>query len=203
MTPVEATPQFLKFMDRCQVAAAGHGSEVAVLMPLLTEAHQFITEPEQSIVKGVLMAFALRLRSGMDRDAFVRLLDRVQHSAPEDGASPIAFSGPWRHRELARRIIRTIDQRVEDPGLAVETVARDLRRSPDHLGGILRRTTGRSFRTLLSERRVRRAQDLLRDPTLTVKEAAAMVGFTSVSEMDRHFRRRLGTTPSAFRESLG
>jgi AraC family transcriptional regulator len=82
-------------------------------------------------------------------------------------------------------------------------VARHLRHSPAHLGGILRRTTGRSFRTLLSETRVRRAQDLLRDPTLSVKEVAVAIGFSSVSEMDRHVRRRLRTTPSAFRESLG
>jgi AraC-like DNA-binding protein len=40
---------------------------------------------------------------------------------------------------------------------------------------------------------------VLRDPTRTVKEAAAVAGYSSVGGLARHFRRSLRLTPSEWR----
>ncbi len=50
----------------------------------------------------------------------------------------------------------------------------------------------------LSERRVERAQDLLRTTNLTVTEVCHAVGFTSLGSFSSRFRELVGETPSAF-----
>lgn len=50
----------------------------------------------------------------------------------------------------------------------------------------------------VSERRVERAQDLLRTTNLTVTEVCHAVGFTSLGSFSSRFRDLVGETPSAF-----
>jgi AraC-like DNA-binding protein len=50
----------------------------------------------------------------------------------------------------------------------------------------------------VSERRVERAQDLLRTTNLSVTEVCHAVGFTSLGSFSSRFRELVGETPSAF-----
>lgn len=50
----------------------------------------------------------------------------------------------------------------------------------------------------LGERRVERAQDLLRTTNLTVTEVCHAVGYTSLGSFSSRFREIVGETPSAF-----
>ncbi|WP_147066684.1 helix-turn-helix domain-containing protein [Knoellia locipacati] len=50
----------------------------------------------------------------------------------------------------------------------------------------------------LGERRVERAQDLLRTSNLTVTEVCHAVGYTSLGSFSSRFREIVGETPSAF-----
>lgn len=50
----------------------------------------------------------------------------------------------------------------------------------------------------LGERRVERAQDLLRTSNLTVTEVCHAVGYTSLGSFSARFREVVGETPSAF-----
>lgn len=50
----------------------------------------------------------------------------------------------------------------------------------------------------LSERRVERAQDLLRTSNLTVTEVCNAVGYSSLGSFGTRFREIVGETPSAF-----
>ncbi|MCY7401913.1 MAG: AraC family transcriptional regulator [Nocardioides sp.] len=59
-------------------------------------------------------------------------------------------------------------------------------------------TYGRSPAAYLSERRIERAQDLLRATNLTVTEVCHAVGFSSLGSFSSRFRQVTGETPSAF-----
>jgi len=50
----------------------------------------------------------------------------------------------------------------------------------------------------LSERRIERAQDLLRATNLTVTEVCLLVGYTSLGSFSTRFTRLVGTAPSAY-----
>jgi AraC family transcriptional regulator, transcriptional activator FtrA len=65
-------------------------------------------------------------------------------------------------------------------------------------------TTGLSPGSWLVQERVARAQELLERPGVTaLDDIAVAVGFQSLATLRHHFRARLGTTPSLYRERFG
>jgi AraC-like DNA-binding protein len=50
----------------------------------------------------------------------------------------------------------------------------------------------------LCDRRIERAQDLLRATNLTVTEVCSLVGFSSLGSFSARFRERVGCSPSAY-----
>jgi AraC-like DNA-binding protein len=67
-----------------------------------------------------------------------------------------------------------------------------------HFQRLFRATYGLSPAAYLSERRIERAQDLLRATNLTVTEVCHAVGFSSLGSFSSRFRELVGETPSEF-----
>lgn len=67
-----------------------------------------------------------------------------------------------------------------------------------HFQRLFAATYGRSPAAYLSERRIERAQDLLRATNLTVTEVCHAVGSSSLGSFSSRFRAVVGETPSAF-----
>ena len=67
-----------------------------------------------------------------------------------------------------------------------------------HFLRLFRSAYGRTPAAYLSERRVERAQDLLRATNLTVTEVCHAVGFSSLGSFSSRFRELVGETPSEF-----
>ena len=67
-----------------------------------------------------------------------------------------------------------------------------------HFLRLFRRTYGRTPGVYLTERRVERAQDLLRATNLTVTEVCHAVGFSSLGSFSSRFRELVGESPSEF-----
>jgi AraC-like DNA-binding protein len=61
---------------------------------------------------------------------------------------------------------------------------------------------GRTPAVYLAERRVERAQDLLRATNLTVTEVCMLVGYSSLGSFSTRFRRLVGVTPSEYQASF-
>ena len=59
-------------------------------------------------------------------------------------------------------------------------------------------TYGKTPALYLAERRIERAQDLLRASNLTVTEVCMLVGYTSVGSFSSRFRQLVGVSPSAY-----
>ncbi len=64
-----------------------------------------------------------------------------------------------------------------------------------HFQRLFKQVYGVSPHQYIIEQRVRRAQELLRNPRLTVNEVALAVGFNNHSHLIRHFKRLTGATP--------
>lgn len=67
-----------------------------------------------------------------------------------------------------------------------------------HFQRLFTATYGLSPAAYLSQRRVERAQDLLRATNLTVTEVCHAVGFSSLGSFSSRFRALVGETPSEF-----
>lgn len=86
-----------------------------------------------------------------------------------------------------------------DPELTVETVAAAVGLSASHLQTLFKKITGYTPHQMLIDLRMRRANDLLADTNLNVKEIAAMTGWGSQLYFSTAYRRRHGHSPSAAR----
>ena len=67
-----------------------------------------------------------------------------------------------------------------------------------HFHRLFQATYGLSPAAYVSQRRVERAQDLLRATNLTVTEVCHAVGFSSLGSFSSRFRELVGETPSEF-----
>lgn len=85
--------------------------------------------------------------------------------------------------------------------LSVETVATAIGLSASHLGFIFRKSTGHTLHQALIELRLRRATDLLIRTTLSIKEIAALTGWSNQFYFCAAFKKRHRMAPSTFRRS--
>ena len=89
------------------------------------------------------------------------------------------------------------DQHFTEP-LDLEQLAAVARLSKFHFQRLFAATYGVSPAAYLSQRRIERAQDLLRATNLSVTEVCHAVGFSSLGSFSARFREVVGETPSAF-----
>lgn len=83
--------------------------------------------------------------------------------------------------------------------LSLESVASSVGLSGDHLSRLFKRATGLSFAEYLAAARIRRAAELLADPTIRIGDVADLSGYADQRYFSTVFRRLVGLTPSEYR----
>lgn len=114
---------------------------------------------------------------------------------------PAPRSGPARAPDDVlthlRRARDHADRHYDQP-LDLDTLAAVAAISKYHFHRLFRATYGVSPAAYVSERRVERAQDLLRATNLTVTEVCHAVGFSSLGSFSSRFRDVVGESPRDF-----
>lgn len=72
-----------------------------------------------------------------------------------------------------------------------------------HFARAFRASKGSSAMAYLEQRRIERAQDLIRSGEATLAQVASLVGYGDPSYFTRRFRLRTGLTPSAWARLVG
>jgi AraC family transcriptional regulator len=103
-------------------------------------------------------------------------------------------------RHLLRRIIERM--RCFSCDLSLQALANESGYSRVHFVRMFRAATGYSPHNYLLNLRLERAQELLKNPSLSLIDIALDCGFSSHSHMSRLFHKSAGITPSAYRRSL-
>jgi len=129
-----------------------------------------------------------------------RLVD-LALADPTAIAVSCAAPGPVMDARVVRAMA-AIDERFSDPALRLGDLARELAVSDCRLTQLLKDATGRSFGVHVHEKRVNRARVLLAESTLSVKEIAAHVGYSTTTQLDRHFKKVVGRLPSQYRVEI-
>ena len=101
-----------------------------------------------------------------------------------------------------RRARDFVDRAYAEP-LDLEAMARTAGMSKWYFHRLFRATYGVTPAAYLSQRRVERAQDLLRATNLTVTEICHAVGFSSLGSFSARFREIVGESPSEFQRRWG
>jgi AraC-like DNA-binding protein len=111
-----------------------------------------------------------------------------QETTPNHRAEPVEI---WK----ARKFIEA----HSGEELSLHKVAKAVNISANHLSEKFKQVTGINFVEYVARTRFEHACDLLRNPNLRVSEIAFAVGFQSLSQFNRVFKKLSGKSPTEFR----
>jgi AraC-like DNA-binding protein len=86
-----------------------------------------------------------------------------------------------------------------DEELSLTKVAKFVNISPNHLSDKFKEVTGLNFVDCIARTRTERARELLQNSNLRISEIAFAVGFQSLSQFNRVFKKLSGKSPTAYR----
>ena len=101
---------------------------------------------------------------------------------------------------MVRRARAYIQANQADP-IDLDKVAQAMHVSTFYFCKMFKRATGLTFTDYLSRVRVEKAKTLLLNPHLRISEIAYDVGFQSLTHFNRMFRKIVGQSPTAYRDS--
>lgn len=105
---------------------------------------------------------------------------------------------------MDRRIEITISRIKKDTAAAwaVPTLAVLVNLSPSRFRHLFKQETGMSPAQYLKDARLSKAEKMLRTTFLSIKQILKQVGIASNAHFVRDFRRKYGTTPTAYRRTI-
>ncbi|MEM1222460.1 MAG: helix-turn-helix domain-containing protein [Verrucomicrobiota bacterium] len=101
--------------------------------------------------------------------------------------------------KVVKNAKRYIQKRFQE-GISLDEAAQAVNASTRHFCKVFKQATGITFTDYLARVRVEKAKHLLQNPNLRVSEIAFEVGFESISQFNRSFKRVVGMAPTQFRE---
>ena len=101
---------------------------------------------------------------------------------------------------LCDRAIAMINEQYQNEGLSLTNVSSELAVSPNYLSTLIKKTTGKNFVTLLTERRMRAAYDMLICSTMKILEITEKCGYTDQHYFSYCFKKFYGESPAKVRE---
>jgi AraC family transcriptional regulator len=108
---------------------------------------------------------------------------------------PASLSGLQKHQ-----IEKFIDHELSS-NFGLVDLARVIGYSPDHFSRLFKHAYHQSPYQYVMARRIEKAMAMLRDETLSIAEIAAECGFSNQAHFTTSFKRRTGSTPSAYRKT--
>ena len=143
--------------------------------------------------------FASRVISVEQYQSMVKLLAMFGAHLAACG-SQLALQRSGGQNSAVMRARQIIDTGFREE-LAIGEVARQVNVSAGYFSLLFKKETGMNFVEYVARLRVEKAKGLLRIPNFRVSEAAFAVGFQSLSQFNRMFRRLAGVSPRVYRAS--
>lgn len=144
----------------------------------------------------------------IDMRPYAHLLDLTLASRAGAAAGIHPVLSPDRDEEsdqfdpLVIQQAKTYIQDNYNQNLSLEDVAEHVYLSPVYFSRLFKKQTGRNFTEYVTEIRMRRAMDYLRQPQYKVYEIGALVGYRSTKYFFKLFKQYAGCTPTEYRNTL-
>lgn len=90
-----------------------------------------------------------------------------------------------------------------DRTITLRHIAEQFGFSANYLGHLFKQETGQHFSSYVTEQSIRKACQLLQNPTLKIYEIAEQVGYKNSIYFNRQFKKLMGMTPAVYRKRLG
>ncbi|AZT91205.1 response regulator [Caldicellulosiruptor changbaiensis] len=100
----------------------------------------------------------------------------------------------------AYQIMKFIEENYFDKELTIQKIANHFYFSPNYLCAMFKKATGKTLNDYITEVRIEKAKELLKDDSIKLYEVAEKVGFSDPNYFSTIFKKKVGLTPSDFRE---
>jgi transcriptional regulator GlxA family with amidase domain len=97
-------------------------------------------------------------------------------------------------------VMRLIQEQYQQPGLSLSNLAKQSNVSICHLARSFKKQIGLTVMQYLRRVRMNKAEDLLANSMLSIKEVSAAVGYNYVSDFDHHFKTNYKMNPGQYRQ---
>lgn len=121
------------------------------------------------------------------------------------GRNPVRVDAQVLEIAMENRIVAELKKYINshlDTPLSVELLSQHSHYSRAYLSAIFKQGTGSTILAYISEKRMERAKELLRQGTWSISRISDALGFSSVQYFSRRFRQEVGCSPTDYRRSL-
>jgi AraC-like DNA-binding protein len=214
----DGVQRLASFLAHCQLVAGrstvSPGELRAQLDRIAAAIPSTLSHDEDFVVRALFVYTLMKVARSLPGDGALRddLLLRVAQEASDVANLTTAarmLAETWRaqlagdrdatSRPPAGAALHIIERRYADPSLRLACVARELNRSSSYVARLLKQSTRAGFRQHLHQARIRAAERLLLETSLSIKEIAVRVGYQRTNQLDIHFRRLRHSSPTRYR----
>ncbi|AJE21426.1 AraC family transcriptional regulator [Azotobacter chroococcum] len=180
--------------------------ELGELQSLFSRARQGIEFSGETACTAARLLEAIGQTVGLKRLVlFLSLLETLAQAGADESrilASP--QYAPMLDNLTSERMNRIFDYILGNLAgeIRMSTIAQRLQMSEPAFSRFFKRTTGHTFVELIRKLRIQRACRLLLQSQQSIAETCLEVGYSNLSNFNRHFRHEMHTTPSDYRKQL-
>ena len=173
------------------------GSDAAVI--LLT-AYSDFTYAQAAVKLGAVDYLLKPFHDGELEEAVLRL----NRGGEETGKTPARPGGielpAGAKSKYVMETLRYISEHYAETDMGISQVAASLGISEGHLSHVFKRETGRTLGSYVTDYRIQRAKELLRDCRSKVYEVAEQVGYRDITYFSATFKKSVGVSPSEYQK---
>lgn len=97
-------------------------------------------------------------------------------------------------------VIDYINQNLDNKSLCIAMLADEVFLTPTYLSNLFKKKTGMTIGQYLTEVRMKKAEELLKNPQLKLYQVGEMVGYRDANYFAKIFKKQTGMLPSEYRE---
>lgn len=164
---------------------------------ILLTAYSDFSYAQAAVKLGAVDYLLKPFQDGELEEAVTRLRERVTPTETPAVGKEISEEGKSKY---VMEALRYIARHYNDPDMSVSSVAQDLGISEGHLSHVFKKETSRTLGSYLTDYRIRKAMELLKDCRNKVYEVADRVGYRDITYFSSTFKRVVGVSPSEYQK---
>ena len=137
----------------------------------------------------------------VEEEELLEYLEKVRVILSEKGSAAGGEGGFQSERTEVRAMLRYLRDHYAE-GVTLQVLAREFGMSESYISSLIKKNTGKGFSDHLTEIRIRKAQELLRQTNDSVEKIAERVGYPDYFYFTKVYKKITGVTPTAYRKSL-
>ncbi len=103
---------------------------------------------------------------------------------------------------LCDKVLGIIESQYMKSDISLVSVSSEIAVSPNYLSTLIRKSTGKTFIDLLTQKRIEKARDLLLCTNMKIKEISEKCGYNDQHYFSYCFKKYIGLSPNAYKQNI-